>query len=130
MPDIEEIVEKEEVDESKEVDEVVDEAKDVEKKEEVCDDIPVYFKSFIDKHLKDLTQIYIKERKEKKMYGILLLEGNLKDEKMDVGFLPEINIEPDMLKGFKSRNVNGRIMHIMCHDVEKLGKHYVIERVL
>ena len=70
------------------------------------------------------------ERKEKKMYGILLLEGNLKEEKMDVGFLPEINIEPDMLKGFKSRNVNGRIMHIMCHDVEKLGKHYVIERVL
>ena len=125
MPDIEEIVEKEEV-----VDESVDEVKDVEKEEDVCDDIPVYFKSFIDKHLKDLTQIYINERREKKMYGILLLEGNLKDEKMDVGFLPEINIEPDMLKGFKSRNVSGRIMHIMCHDVEKLGKHYVIERVL
>ena len=127
MPDIEEIV-----DEVVEVvvEEVVDESKDVEKKEEVCDDIPVYFKSFIDKHLKDLTQIYINERKEKKMYGILLLEGNLKEEKMDVGFLPEINIEPEMLKGFKSRNVKGRIMHIMCHDVEKLDKHYVIERVL
>ena len=125
MPDIEEIVEKEEV-----VDESVDEVKDVEKEEDVCSDIPVYFKSFIDKHLKDLTQIYINERREKKMYGILLLEGNLKEEKMDVGFLLEINIEPDMLKGFKSRNVNGRIMHIMCHDVEKLGKHYVIERVL
>ena len=94
------------------------------------DEIPSYFQNFINNHLRDLTQIYIKERKEKGTYGILLLEGSIKDEKVDVGFLPEINIEPEMLEGFKRRNVNGRIMHIMCHDVENPDKHFIIERLL
>ena len=107
-----------------------EEVEDVKEVVDVKDEIPPYFQNFINNHLQDLTQIYIKERKEKGIYGILLLEGSLKDEKVDAGFLPETNIEPEMLQGFKRRNVNNRIMHIMCHDIENPGKHYIIERVL
>jgi len=99
-------------------------------KEKSSDEIPPYFLNFINNHLKDLTQIYITERKEKNVYGILLLEGNCKEEKVDVGFLPETHMEPEMVKGFKQRNVNNRIMHIMCHDIENLDKHFIIERTL
>ena len=116
-----------------EIEEIVDECSEQEPEEEPIShksELPPYFKNFIDKHLKDLTQIYIKDRKESGMYGILLLEGNLKEEKMDVGFLPETHLEKDMLEGFKRRNVNGRIMHIMCHDADNPGQHYIIERVL
>jgi len=122
MPDIEEIVETNECSPEPE--------QEQEQEQEQGQDLPPYIQNFINNHLKDLTQIYINERKDKKMYGILLLEGNLKEEKVDVGFLPETHLEPEMLEGFKRRNVNGRIMHIMCHEVENPGKHFIIERVL
>ena len=64
------------------------------------------------------------------MYGILLLEGNPTEEKVDVGFLPETHMEPEEVEMFKSRNMNNRIMHIKCHDINNPSEHYIIEKML
>ena len=104
---------------------------DIEKIEEINnDEMPVYFQNFINTNLKNLTQIYINERKNKGTYGILLIEFSLDEKNVDVGFLPEENMDPKMCEEFKRRNINNRIMHIMCHEKRNADKHYIVERML
>lgn len=88
-----------------------------------------YLANFCESNLDKLLQIYINERTEKGD-GILSIRGNIKENKVDVGYLINQNLDDDLKKKIDELNITQSKAYFVAFDINNPVNSIIIEKEL